>query len=220
MLIGLVWLAAMIGTWIWSTREEGRLKRLGQQGERLPPESVAEFGLDPKTVAVRLCDGLPTSFVRRGHDTGAGDGVQHVICLQRELPPERMGLVLRHEGEHIKMRHPWWKMANAISMALFWWSPLHWAAYRLTNRDMELACDQAVLDTLEPEGRREYARMLTELAAGRHLWGSVSAFGECDAAIRIRRAAAWRPKPEWRRGLSLILSLLLILFLFTGGWAG
>lgn len=125
---------------------------------------MAEFGLDPKTVAVRLCDGLPTSFVRRGHDTGAGDGVQHVICLQRELPPERMGLVLRHEGEHIKMRHPWWKMANAISMALFWWSPLHWAAYRLTNRDMELACDRAVLNRLEPEGRREYARMLTELA--------------------------------------------------------
>ena len=220
MLIGLVWLAAMIGVWVWSCREEGRLKRLGQRGERLPPESVAEFGLDPKTVAVRLCDGLPTSFVRRGHDTGAGDGVQHVICLQRELPPERMGLVLRHEGEHIKMHHPWWKMANAISMALFWWSPLHWAAYRLTNRDMELACDRAVLNQLEPEGRREYARMLTELAAGRHLWGSVSAFGECDAAIRIRRAAAWKPQKEWRRGLSLILSLLLILFLFTGGWAG
>ena len=123
-------------------------------------------------------------------------------------------------GVIILLRHPWWKAANAISMGLFWWSPLYWAAYRLTNRDMELACDQAVLDTLEPEGRREYARMLTELAAGRHLWGSVSAFGECDAAIRIRRAAAWRPKPEWRRGLSLILSLLLILFLFTGGWAG
>ena len=199
---------------------EGRLKCLGQQGERLPPESVAEFGLDPKTVAVRLCDGLPTSFVRRGHDTGAGDGVQHVICLQRELPPERMGLVLRHEGEHIKMHHPWWKMANAISMALFWWSPLHWAAYRLTNRDMELACDRAVLNQLEPEGRREYARMLTELAAGRHLWGSVSAFGECDAAIRIRRAAAWKPEKEWKKTLSLVLSVLLILFFFTGGWAG
>ena len=220
MLIGLVWLGMVAAVLVWSTRTEGRLKCLGQQGERLPPEKVAEFGLDPKTVAVRLCGDLPTSFVRRGHDTGAGDGVQHVICLQRELPPERMGLVLRHEGEHIKMHHPWWKMANAISMALFWWSPLHWAAYRLTNRDMELACDRAVLNRLEPEGRREYARMLTELAAGRHLWGSVSAFGECDAAIRIRRAAAWRPKPEWRRGLSLILSLLLILFLFTGGWAG
>ena len=143
-----------------------------------------------------------------------------MICLQRELPPERMGLVLRHEGEHIKMRHPWWKMANAISMALFWWSPLHWAAYRLTNRDMELACDRAVLNQLEPEGRREYARMLTELAAGRHLWGSVSAFGECDAAIRIRRAAAWKPEKEWKKTLSLVLSVLLILFFFTGGWAG
>ena len=143
-----------------------------------------------------------------------------MICLQRELPPERMGLVLRHEGEHIKMHHPWWKMTNAISMALFWWSPLHWAAYRLTNRDMELACDRAVLNQLEPEGRREYARMLTELAAGRHLWGSVSAFGECDAAIRIRRAAAWKPEKEWKKTLSLVLSVLLILFFFTGGWAG
>ena len=81
MAIGLVRLGMVAAVLVWSTRTEGRLKCLGQQGERLPPESVAEFGLDPKTVAVRLCDGLPTSFVRRGHDTGAGDGVQHVICL-------------------------------------------------------------------------------------------------------------------------------------------
>ena len=72
MAIGLVWLGMVAAVLVWSTRTEGRLKCLGQQGERLPPESVAEFGLDPKTVAVRLCDGLPTSFVRRGHDTGRG----------------------------------------------------------------------------------------------------------------------------------------------------
>ena len=48
----------------------------------------------------------------------------------------------------------------------------------------------------------------------------MSAFGECDAAIRIRRAADWKPEKEWKKTLSLALSVLLILFFFTGGWAG
>ena len=39
-------------------------------------------------------------------------------------------------------------------------------------------------------------------------------------AIRIRRAAAWKPEKEWKKTLSLVLSVLLILFFFTGGWAG
>ena len=36
----------------------------------------------------------------------------------------------------------------------------------------------------------------------------------------IRRAAAWKPEKEWKKTLSLVLSVLLILFFFTGGWAG
>ena len=48
----------------------------------------------------------------------------------------------------------------------------------------------------------------------------MSAVGECDAAIRSRRAAAWKPEKEWKKTLSLVLSVLLILFFFTGGWAG
>lgn len=106
MAIGLVWLGMVAAVLVWSTRTEGRLKCLGQQGERLPPESVAEFGLDPKTVAVRLCDGLPTSFVRRGHDMGAGDGVQHVICLQRELPRSGWGWYCATRGNTSKCTTP------------------------------------------------------------------------------------------------------------------
>ena len=36
--------------------------------------------------------------------------------------------------------------------------PLIWLGYKYFCRDLELACDAAVLKELEPEERREYAR--------------------------------------------------------------
>lgn len=54
------------------------------------------------------------------------------------------------------------------------------------GRDMELACDQRTLDQLEPEQRKEYAKTLVELGAGRRLWEAPLCFGECDGALRVR----------------------------------
>ena len=214
----LVWLGAMVGIGIWLTCQEGRLKRLSRAGELMDRETMAQYGVTDQRVAVRLCENLPTSFVRRGHDAGRGDGIRYVICLQKELPPERMRLVLLHEMEHIRLLHPAYKgtIVSGVTM-FFWWNPILWLACRLTCRDMELACDAAVLEKLGPEERRDYARTLVELGSGRHLWGSVTSFGECDAALRVRRAAGWRPVREEREALSLLLASVLFVFFFCGG---
>ena len=133
-------------------------------------ETMAKYGITEKDVAVRLCEGLPASFVRLGRDTGWGDKVRYVICLQKELPQEWMRLVLLHEMKHIELHHAWYKSIIVIGLtALYRWNPIMWLAYRLTCRDMELACDEAVLEELEPMERRDYARTLVELGSGRHL---------------------------------------------------
>ena len=214
----LVWLAAMVGIGVWLTCQERRLKRLGQAGALMDRETMAQYGITDRHIAVRLCENLPTSFVRRGHDTGRKDGIRYVICLQKELPPERMRLVLLHELEHIRLHHPAYKglMVGSLT-ALYWWNPILWLACRLTCRDMELACDAAVLEKLEPAERRDYARTLVELASGKHLWGSVTSFGECDAALRVRRAARWKPVREELEALSLLLASVLFVFFFCGG---
>lgn len=214
----ILWLAVVVGAFIWYSLQGRKLRRLSEQGERMDRETMALYGLTDSRVAVRLCENLPTSFVRMGHDTGRRDGVSYVICLQKELPPEQMELVLRHELAHIHLRHPGYKGCMLLALiGFFWWNPILWLAFRLTCRDMELACDEAVMETLEPEERREYARTLVELGAGKYLWGSVTSFGECDAALRVRRVTGWKPAGETARALSVLLAAGLFLFFFCGG---
>lgn len=213
-----VWLVVVVGVFIWYTLQRRRLMRLGCLGKRMDWETMEEYGLTDSRVAVRLCSGLPTSFVRAGHDTGRGDGICYVICLQKELPPRQMRLVLRHEMAHIRLNHPSYKGCMALGiMAFYWWNPILWLAFRLTCRDMELACDAAVMETLEPEERREYAQTLVELASGKHLWGSLTSFCECDATLRVRRITRWKPAGETTTALSLLLAVGLFLFFFCGG---
>ena len=216
--IGVVWVGALVAALIWYYVQQRRLKELGQRGEKMDRETMAQYGITQKNVVVRLCEGLPTSFVRFGHDTGIGDGVRFVICLQKELPREQLRLVLLHEMKHIELHHAWYKSIIVGGLtAFYWWNPVMWLAYRLTCRDMELACDEAVLEQLEPSERRDYARTLVELGSGHHLWGDVTSFGECDAALRVRRAAGWKPEKRVAWITSLTLTFLLAVFFYCGG---
>ncbi len=97
--------------------------------------------------------------------------------------------MLRHELEHIRLGHLWFKGWANMGVFLYWWDPLIWLGYKYFCRDLELACDAAVLKELEPEERREYARTLVEMGAGRSLWSTPLCFGECDTAVRVKTAA-------------------------------
>ena len=216
--IGVIWIVAYVAALIWCRKQERRLRALGRQGEKMDRETMAKYGIFQDNVVVRLCEGLPASFVRLGHEEGIGDGVRFVICLQKELPEQQLRLILLHEMEHIRLHHAWYKSVIVAGQTIFyWWNPVMWLAYRLTCRDMELACDEAVLEQLEPSERREYAHTLVELGAGRHMWGNLTSFGECDAALRVRRAASWKRWGENRTGLSAMLVVALLLFFYCGG---
>lgn len=207
-LITLLFLAGMAAMLWWGCREENKLVRLSQQGEPMSEEWHRQRGIDPRDIRVRIMPGLPASFVCR-------KGTVHYICLQKELPEKQMELVLRHELAHVKGRHVWAKGLVMALMLFYWWNPIIWAAYRLTSRDIELACDEAVLKTLDREERREYARTLVELASGKHLWGGLTCFGECDAEIRVRRTVDWKWERAWEKNLVWPALILAFLFLFT-----
>lgn len=214
----ILWAIGVAALAIWHLRRSRQWKKLGRAGELMDRETVARYGLEESDVAVRLCENLPTSFVRRGHDTGGKDGISYVICLQKELPPKQMRLVLLHEAEHIRLNHPYFKAVAVMGLTLlFWWNPILWLACRFTCRDMELACDQAVLKKLEPAERRDYARTLVELGSGRHMWGSVTSFGECDAALRVKAAVRWKPTGWANAAFSFVLAAALFLFFYCGG---
>ena len=217
----LLWMGVAAALALWQTRRSSQLKALGRQGQLLADDDPLLFrGLsrrpDDKPVAVRLCRGLPTSFVYQNGEKMDGKRY-NMIYLQEELSPQRRELVLRHEWNHIRLHHSWMKCWASAMMVLWWWNPILWAAYYYFCRDLEMACDEKTLDDLPgPEERKQYAQTLVELAAGKMLWGEPLAFGECDAIPRVKAAVAWR-KPKWWVAAGKWCAFGLVLLFFMGG---
>jgi len=80
-------------------------------------------------------------------------------CFETEYSDEEQRLVLAHERMH-QQRHDPWALATCAAMrTLFWFNPImHFAAARF-RRDIEMACDSAVLRA-HPGSRRRYAAAL------------------------------------------------------------
>lgn len=217
----LVWLAgaAALGFVLW--RRTRRLKTLGRQGQLLAdddPLLLRSLSRQPddEPVGVRLCRGLPTSFVYQDGEKINGKRY-NMIYLQEELSPQRRVLVLRHEWNHIRLHHSWMKCWASALLILFWWNPILWVAYYFFCRDLEMACDEKTLDDLTgSEERKQYAQTLVELAAGKMLWDVPLAFGECDAIPRVKAVVAWHEPKEWVKNAKWCAFALVFLF-FVGG---
>ena len=230
-LAGAVLLGGVVLLTLYFCRRSEGIKAQASQGRLLDwdgPELKPFYGLKPADdyVLVRLCKGLPTSFVYQKAEKF--DGIKYnMIYLQEGLPPERMGMVLRHEFNHLKRKHPWMKVIITCGLVLHWWNPLIWLAYKYTCLDLEMDCDRFTLEQLSPQNCREYAKTLVELGAGKQIWDAPLAFGESDGAARVKAAVtwkkqtiyvqeAWKQKNFWLRLPSFLLFLLLLLF-FVGG---
>lgn len=218
-LAGAVLLGGVVLLTLYFSRRSEGIKAQASQGRLLDwdgPELKPFYGLNPAGdyVLVRLCKGLPTSFVYQKAEKF--DGIKYnMIYLQEGLPPERMGMILRHELNHLKRKHPWMKVIITCGLVLHWWNPLIWLAYKYTCLDLEMDCDRFTLEQLSPQNCREYAKTLVELGAGRRLWEAPLCFGECDGALRVRAAVAWRPLTPVRRLTGLFCAALVFL-LFAG----
>jgi len=73
---------------------------------------------------------------------------------------DNMLFILTHEFIHIKRLDTLKKWLLAATLCLHWFNPLVWVMYFLANRDIELSCDEAVVQTLGGVKKSEYALAL------------------------------------------------------------
>lgn len=96
-----------------------------------------------------------------------------------------VSFVLEHEYQHILRFDTLRKGGLAAAACLHWFNPLVWVMYVLSNRDMELACDEAV--TAQNGDRAGYARTLLNLEEQRGRLGlSGSHFSQNALEERIK----------------------------------
>lgn len=71
--------------------------------------------------------------------------------------------ILTHEYIHIRRFDSVSKLVFAAVLCVHWFNPLAWVMYVLANRDLELSCDEQVMDTLGGREKASYALTLINM---------------------------------------------------------
>ncbi len=82
----------------------------------------------------------------------------------RYSPGER-ALALDHEAIHHRRFDLWWNHFGLLILALNWFNPVAWLAFKAFRADQELACDAAVAARADTDARHDYARALVKSAS-------------------------------------------------------
>lgn len=79
---------------------------------------------------------------------------------------DALRFVLEHEFVHAQRFDALSKLALIAAVCVYWFDPLVWVMYVLANRDLELSCDETVVQRFGG-ARVDYARTLKRAAASR-----------------------------------------------------
>lgn len=133
------------------------------------------------------------------------------IYLPWDTPQEERRFIIAHERQHIHRGDPLWKLLGYLALCIHWFNPLVWLAFFLGGKDMEMSCDEAVLNRLGEDIRADYSQALLRLATHKRLIaGMPLAFGEGETKGRVRNMARWRRPKVWVSGICAVLCLAVL----------
>lgn len=121
-----------------------------------------------------------------------------VIYLPYAAAEADLPYILAHERAHIRRGDHWWKPLGFVLLAVYWFDPLLWIAYAAFCRDIEAACDEKVIRTMNRKDRRAYSTALLNCSVrnGRFAAGPL-AFGEEGVKARVKRVMDYRKPAFW-----------------------
>ncbi|MFD2745795.1 M56 family metallopeptidase [Paenibacillus yanchengensis] len=121
--------------------------------------------------------------------------------------------ILLHEQTHIRRRDYLIKPFAFILLIIHWFNPLIWLSYALMSKDMEMSCDEHVIDKMGNHIKGSYSTALLSLSINRNMFstGSPLAFGESHVKARIKNILSYRQPSSWMVvGYMFVIAVLVI----------
>ena len=129
------------------------------------------------------------------------------IYLPANLSDTEKSYIIKHEQTHIERYDHIIKFIGFAVLIVHWFNPLVWLAFILMTKDMELSCDEKVINDLGSGIKKDYSNSILSLSSGKKIMaGSPLAFAENDTKGRIKNILNYK-KPK----VSIILIILIIL---------
>ncbi|MCR5250766.1 MAG: hypothetical protein K6E50_09195 [Lachnospiraceae bacterium] len=146
-LIPIIWLAGIAIAFIYLTVKTIRLHAMLRKAKRQPDGSYYES------------DAIDTSFVL---------GIMRPrIYMQTGLSEQEKAYVLLHEKTHIEKADHITRLIGVLTLCLHWFNPIVWIGFAEMCSDLEMRCDEAVIDKMGNGIKRSYCRSIVELALDR-----------------------------------------------------
>ena len=105
--------------------------------------------------------------------------------------------ILSHEYIHIRRFDSVAKLVFAAALCVHWFNPLAWVMFVLANRDLELSCDERVMDTLGGREKASYALTLINMEEARswrfspyNHFGKLAIEERIEAIMKYKKASA------------------------------
>ena len=124
--------------------------------------------------------------------------------------------VLAHEQAHLARRDHWWKPLGFALLAVYWFNPVLWLAYTLLCRDIELACDERVIRTMDESAVKTYSTVLLACSMPRKAVITCPlAFGEVGVKERVRNALHYKKPAFWIVVASAVVCIVVAVCFLT-----
>ena len=157
---------------------------------------------------IYLCDAISSPFI-----LGV---VKPHIYLPSGLDEVQRQNVLAHEQAHLARRDHWWKPLGFALLAVYWFNPVLWLAYTLLCRDIELACDERVIRTMDESAVKTYSTVLLACSMLRKAVITCPlAFGEVGVKERVRNALHYKKPAFWVVAASVAVCVVVAVCFLT-----
>ena len=138
------------------------------------------------------------------------------IYIPTGMSGETRKQILAHERTHLDKGDHWIKMIGFLALALHWFNPLVWVSYILLCKDIEMACDERVVQFMELDERKAYSSALLRCSTNHaHYAACPVAFGEISVKYRIKSILNYRKPGFWISLLAVIAFVFVAVCLMT-----
>lgn len=135
------------------------------------------------------------------------------IYIPIGMSDHELSYILLHEKIHIMRRDYLIKPFAFMLLIIHWFNPLMWLSYALMSKDMEMSCDESVVNKMGHQIKGSYSTSLLTLSVSkkRLLTGSPLAFGESNVKARIKNILTYRqPSKRMIAAYMLVIAALVV----------
>jgi hypothetical protein len=182
---------------------------------------LSRLGADARPARPPFYEGIAT-FVSRVVEGPVALGlVRRLIVIpadfSRRYSPAERRLAMAHERAHHRRGDLWWNAAALLFLAVNWFNPVAWLAFRAFRTDQELACDAAVAAGASVDERCDYARALVKAATRPGLVAACSMSDTGDLKRRLRMIPSHRASRLRSAGGIAAVALVALAGFAVGG---